>query len=257
MVAVEIVYLCFFALLAGFVDSVVGGGGLVQIPALFVFVPGASVPAVLGTNKLAAIGGTAAASLTYARRVSIDWPAILPSAVVALLFSFLGARGVSAINSDVLRPLVLVLLVGVTVYTFVRKDFGARELAGIGGTRQAMYAVLIGAAAGFYDGFFGPGTGTFLLFLFVGVLRLSFLRASATTKVVNTATNLAALIYFVLTDQVLYELALPMAACNILGGVIGARVAVARGSGFVRVLFLVVASALILRFAYDILRSRL
>lgn len=242
-----------FAFLAGLVDAVVGGGGLVQIPALFGFVPTASVTAVLGTNKLSSIAGTAFATFRFARSVPIHWGSALPAALSAFVFSFLGARTVAAIPGEVLRPLVLVLLIFMAGFTLARKDFGAVHAPRHTGPRERAYALLLGGGIGFYDGFFGPGTGTFLVFLFVRFFGFSFLGASAASKVVNTATNGAALLYFGFTGNILYAIGLPMAACNIAGSMVGARLAIRRGSGFVRGLFLLVAGALILKFAHEVI----
>ncbi len=232
-------------------DSMVGGGGLIQLPALFILLPGAAVPTILGTNKLVSIAGTSVAAAQYARHVKIDWPTVGPAAGAAFVFSALGAHFVSGMRTQTLRPFILALLVAVAVYVFVRKDFGAIHAPRLSAIKQRWYGVGVGCALGFYDGFFGPGTGSFLIFTFVGVFGLSFLAASASSKVINAATNLAAVLLFGFTGHLLYALALPMAACNIAGSVLGTRLAVAKGSRFVRVLFLVVLTGIIARFAWD------
>ncbi|MBC7945518.1 MAG: TSUP family transporter [Burkholderiales bacterium] len=252
---VELLFLCGFAFLAGFIDAIVGGGGLIQIPALLVFLPDAAVASVLGTNKLASIAGTAAAIPQYAKRVEMEWRALLPAVVVAFAFSFLGARSVSLIDGAIVRPLILALLIAVAVYTFIRKDFGSLHAPRLSPTKQRWCGAAIGAALGFYDGFFGPGTGSFLIVAFVGVFGFDFLTAAASSKVVNTATNLSALLYFASTNHILYRVALPMAACNVLGSIVGARLAILKGSQFVRTLFLVVVTAFIIRLAYDVLKG--
>ena len=243
--------LCGFAFLAGFMDSMVGGGGLIQLPALFILLPGIAAPTVLGTNKLVSIFGTSVAATQYARHVQIDWPVVLPSALAAFVFSGLGARAVSGLPTSQLRPFILVLLVAVAVYVFFKKDFGSLHAPKLDPARQRWYGVGMGCALGFYDGFFGPGTGSFLIFTFVGLFGWSFLAASASSKVVNAATNLAAVLLFGLTGHLLYKIALPMAVCNVGGSLLGTRLAVAKGSRFVRVLFLVVLSGIIVRFAWD------
>lgn len=247
----ELIALCTFAFLAGLIDSIVGGGGLIQIPALFIFMPGTAVATILGTNKLVSITGTSAAVVSYAGKIKINWLTLLPSAAVAFVFSFLGAKTVSLLSSDMLRPVILLLLIVVAAYTFIKKDFGSQDIPKIKETRQKVYAIGIGASMGFYDGFFGAGTGSFLIFLFVEILGFNFLRASAVAKIINTSTNLAALIYFALNENILYHIALPMAVCNITGSIVGAKLAIAKGSAFVRILFLVVVSAIIIKFAYD------
>lgn len=247
--------LCGFAFLAGFVDAVVGGGGLVQIPALFVLMPQLSPALLFGTNKFAAVWGTLSAAVQYARRVPPIWHTVLPAAGTALLFSFLGAHTVSVINPALLRPLILALLLAVLGYTLWQKDFGALHAPRLSRTQQLWIGLATGALIGFYDGFFGPGTGSFLIFAFIGLFGFSFLAASASAKVVNVVTNFAALAYFISQGDVLYATALPMAVCNVAGSLVGSRLALRHGSGFVRVLFIVVVGALIARFAYDIFKQ--
>jgi uncharacterized protein len=247
----NIAFLCFFAFLAGFIDSIVGGGGLIQTPAMLVLLPTVPIPTLLGTGKVAAIAGTSAAFLRYARNIQINWSSILPAAIVAFVFSFLGARVVSHIPTDALRPVILLLLIGVAAYTFMKKNLGTLHAPKLSPAREKALAVCLGAAIGFYDGFFGPGTGSFLIFAFIGLFGFSFLAASASAKLVNVATNLSALLYFAYTGQILYHIGIPMAICNIAGSQLGSRLALAKGSGFVRVFFLVIVSAIILKFAYD------
>jgi uncharacterized protein len=252
----ELLSLCGFAFLAGLVDSVVGGGGLIQLPALFLFLPpqlAASVPAVLGTNKLSSICGTGMAALEYARRVKIHWASILPAGITAFVFSFLGARTVTAVQGDVLRPLVLVLLVAVAIHTYRRKDLGGIHAPQFTAGRERLAGIVLGSGIGFYDGFFGPGTGSFLIFIFVGIFGFDFLTSSASAKVINVATNLSAVIYFGATGHIFYEYALPMGACNMLGSVVGTRLAILKGNRFVRVFFLVVVSVMIVRFGWEVL----
>ncbi|MGV3539539.1 MAG: sulfite exporter TauE/SafE family protein [Rufibacter sp.] len=247
----EVLYLCLFAFLAGLIDSVVGGGGLIQLPALFVFLPGVPVPTVFGTGKLSSIAGTTFSMWRYARNVEINWRALLPAAITAFVFSFLGARALSHFDTALLRPLILALLISVAVYTFFRKDFGAIHAPKLPKSKEIWYGVGVGLVIGFYDGFFGPGTGSFLMFIFVGVFGFNFLAASASAKVVNVATNLSALLYFGFKGYILYHIGIPMAISSILGSMVGTRIALAKGSGFVRKLFLVVVTGIIFKFAYD------
>jgi uncharacterized membrane protein YfcA len=247
MTATDILSLCAFAFTAGLIDSIVGGGGLIQIPALFIFLPDLPVATLLGTNKFSSVAGTAAAMGQYARRVSLDWRAILPAIVPAVLFSLLGARAVSLMDAGVLRPLVPVLLVAVAIYTFIKKDLGTSHRPRLSGGAQLWLSAVVGAVLGFYDGFFGPGMGSFLVFAFVGLFGFNFVVASASAKVINTATNLTAMLFFAATGHIFYAAAIPMSLCNILGSVVGARLAIARGSRFVRALFLVVVLAVVAR----------
>ena len=239
------------AFAAGFIDAVVGGGGLIQIPALFTALPKELPATIFGTNKFASIFGTGNAAWRYARRVRMPWRTTLPAALSAFACAYLGALAVAWLPRDLLRPLILGLLVGAAVYTFWRKDFGSLHQPQHAGRREFAYALLVGGAIGFYDGFFGPGTGSFLIFLFIRFFGFDFLHASAAAKVVNVATNLAALSFFVPNGYLLPVLAAAMAVCNVLGSVLGTHLALRHGSGFVRQIFLLVVSALILKFAYD------
>ncbi|NJM28411.1 MAG: TSUP family transporter [Pseudanabaena sp. RU_4_16] len=250
----EIIFLCFFSSFAGFIDAVVGGGGLIQLPALFIFVPHVPLAAIFGTNKLASIAGTSTAAIQYTKHIQINWTATLPTAIAAFIFSFLGARVVSSINPELLRPAISILLIAVAIYTFVKKDFGSLHAPKLAAIAQKWIGISVGSAIGFYDGFFGPGTGSFLTFAFIGIFGFDFLNAAIAARVVNFATNLSAMLYFAFTDNILYQYALPMAACNMIGAFLGAKLAVSKGSQFVRGLFLVVVSALIIKFAYDTLQ---
>jgi len=247
-----------FAFLAGFIDAMVGGGGLIQLPAMLVLLPGVPVPTVLGTGKLSSIAGTAAALRRYLSgptAVPLRWRSVGLMAVTAGAFALLGARAVSGLNKELVKPLVLGLLVLMAVYTLWRKDFGSLHAPRLQGRRELLAGLLLGSALGFYDGFFGPGMGSLLLFAFVGVFGYDFIAASASAKLVNVATNLAGLVYFISTDQVLYKVALPMAACNIAGSTLGARMALRRGTSFVRALFLVIVSAFILKLGWELAQT--
>ena len=249
-------YLCVCAFLAGFIDSVVGGGGLIQFPALLIFLPkehAGDIAAVCGTNKLSSICGTVIAVVQYACRVPINWHSILPAALTAFGFAYFGSMAVTLINPGVLKPVILVLLVVVAGYTFLRKDFGDLHAPAFTAHKERTWGILVGVVLGFYDGFFGPGMGSFLIFTFIGLFGFDFLSASASAKVINFTTNLASVILFASTGHILYYYALPMAACNVAGSVAGTKVAMLKGNRFVRVLFLVVVSVMILRLGCQML----
>lgn len=241
------------AFFAGLVDAVVGGGGLIQIPTLFAAFPAAMPATLFGTNKLASIVGTASAAVQYGRRVAIPWRVALPGALAALVGSWFGARAVAYLSPEILKPLVFVLLVLVAVYTFVRKDFGVGEDRGQQRPRAVAMVVAIGGVVGFYDGFFGPGTGSFLIFLLIKFLQMDFLRASVTAKILNVATNLAAIAFFAFNVDLLWRVAAVMASCNLAGAVVGSRLALRHGVTFVRKMFLVVVCILIAKMAHDLL----
>jgi uncharacterized membrane protein YfcA len=246
-----LITLALAAFCAGFIDAIVGGGGLIQIPALFTALPKELPASIFGTNKFASVFGTTNAAWRYARRVNMPWRTTLPAALAAFACSYLGAMAVTWLPREVLRPMILLLLVGAAAYTFWHKDFGTLHRPQHAGHRELVYALILGGAIGFYDGFFGPGTGSFLIFLFIRFFGFDFLHASAAAKVVNVATNLAALGFFVPNGYLLPVLAIAMAICNVLGSVAGTHLALRHGSGFVRRVFLVVVCALILKFAYD------
>jgi uncharacterized membrane protein YfcA len=237
--------------LAGFVDSMVGGGGLILVPALFAAFPNAHPATLFGVNKGASVWGTAAATVQYARRVDMRWHALLPAAVVCFAGSMAGAWLVTVVSPDFLRRVLPLVLLVVLVYTLARKDLGRHHQPRFGGRQEALAACTLGLTIGFYDGFFGPGTGSFLVFLFVRWLGYDFLNASASAKLLNTTSNLAALGLFAWKGHVWWHLALAMAVANVVGSLLGTRMALKHGAGFVRGVFIVVVSALILKTGWD------
>jgi uncharacterized membrane protein YfcA len=237
--------------MAGLIDAAVGGGGLVQLPGLFAILPNAVPATLFGTNKLASICGTTMSSWRYARSIDIAWRVVLPTALMAFVFSFAGASAVSLIPKQVMRPLVLALLILMLFYTLHKKEFGQLHRPAAFGKREMRAALLIGSGIGFYDGFFGPGTGSFLIFLFIRFFGFDFLRASGAAKFVNLATNLGALLLFIPKGSVLYQFALPMAAAQIAGSLVGARLAVRGGATLIRKLFIGIVLVLIAKLAWD------
>jgi uncharacterized membrane protein YfcA len=246
-------FLLLSAFLAGLVDSVVGGGGLIQIPALLIAFPGEPLALVFGTNKFAGVFGTIVAGIRFCRAQPIALKTVIPAAIAAFIFSFLGARSVSLLDPALLRPLVAVALVIVLIYTICRPSAGDIHAPKLSPEAQRIVAVCIGGVLGFYDGFFGPGAGSFILFAFVALLGFDFVRASASAKVLNVATNVAALAFFIPNGYVRYELAVFMAAANVLGSLVGVRLALRNGTRFVRVLFIVVVVALLAKQIHQLL----
>lgn len=247
----DIVIVTLASLLAGFVDAIVGGGGLILVPTLFAIYPTAAPATLLGTNKGASVWGSIFAGWQYSRRVEIRWRNLMPALILALMGSFFGAWLVTAISSEFLRKSLPVILVLILLYTLVKKELGHRHAPRFQGRVEMWAMCSVGLAIGFYDGFFGPGTGSFLVFIFVRWLGYDFLNASASAKVLNVATNSAALVLFAFKGHVWWHLALPMAIANVAGSLIGTRLAMKYGSGFVRVMFMVVVSALIFKTTYD------
>ncbi|PWD50724.1 hypothetical protein C8046_08775 [Serinibacter arcticus] len=241
-------------LAAGWVDAVVGGGGLIQLPALLL-TPGISPIQALATNKLASIMGTSVSSITFYRRVQPDLTTAAPAALAALAGACGGAALASLIPGSALRPIIVVVLVGVLVLVLARPQLGALTDLRWEGNKHRVVAAIVGLTIGLYDGLLGPGTGTFLVLALVGILGYAFLPASAIAKIVNFATNLGALIFFVPNGHVLWSLGLIVGTANLVGGYIGARMAISKGSGFVRVVLLVVVSVLIVRLGWEVVRT--
>lgn len=250
-----LVFLVLAAFTAGWVDAVVGGGGLIQLPALLIGFPGASPVQILATNKLGGICGTTTSSITYLRRVRPDLRTALPLAAWAFAGSACGALIASQIPKSAFNPIILIVLIAVGAYTLIKPSVGAISAVRFTGRKHLIVAGLIGFLIGVYDGALGPGTGSFLVFALVGLLGYGFLQASAKAKIANFATNLAALIVFIPQGAVMWQIGLVMGACNVAGGYLGARTAVTRGSGFVRVVFIVVVGAFILKIGYDTFRQ--
>lgn len=247
----EVLIVSAASLLAGFVDSIVGGGGLLLVPALFTTYPTAAPATLLGTNKSASVWGTAWATVQYSRRVQLRWAALAPAALLAFGGSFAAAWLVTLVDPGFLRRALPFVLAAVLAYTLVKKDLGRHHAPMLAPGHEAAAAAVIGLVVGVYDGFFGPGTGSFLVFLFVRLLGYDFLHASASAKFVNVATNIAALVLFAAKGHIWWHLALPMALANVVGSLLGTRLALKHGAGFVRVAFIVVVTALILKTGYD------
>ena len=247
----ELITVTAASLLAGFVDAIVGGGGLILVPALFSVYPGAAPATLFGTNKSAAILGTAWATAQFSRRVEMRWRALAPAAGAALVGSFLGAWTVTMVSAGGLRKALPFVLLAVLLYTLARKDLGRAHAPAFAGRAEAAVASAIGLAIGFYDGFFGPGTGSFFVFLFVRLLGYDFLHASASAKLLNTATNASAIALFAWKGHVWWHIAAVMAVANVLGSLLGTRLALKHGAGFVRGVFIVVVSLLILKTGWD------
>jgi uncharacterized membrane protein YfcA len=247
----ELVVVSLASLLAGLVDSIVGGGGLILLPALFATFPQAAPATLFGTNKSASIWGTAFATVQYSRKVVLPWRSLLPAAAAGLMGSLVGAWTVTQIDPALFRKALPLFLTVLLVYTLARKDLGRKHAPRYTGRLEALVASGVGLVVGFYDGFFGPGTGSFLVFAWVRLLGYDFLNASASAKLINVATNFAALMLFTWQGHVWWHLALAMGLANVVGSLIGTRLALKHGAGFVRHVFIFVVLALILKTTYD------
>ncbi len=240
------------ALAAGWVDAVVGGGGLIVLPALFLVSPTMAPQTALGTNKLAAIAGTSAAVATFARKVPIQWRVMLPAAALAAVASGFGAAAVSLIDRELFIPIVMAVLLAVAAVVTARPQLGITMATHPPTRRKTILVVAVAAGVvGFYDGILGPGTGTFLIIAFATVLGTEFVRSAAMAKVINCGSNFGALVFFAATGHVLWALGAAMAVCNIAGAVVGSRMALSRGAGFVRIVLLVVVVGMVIRLGWQ------
>ena len=253
-----VVLLVLAAFAAGWVDAVVGGGGLIQLPALLIGLPTDTPPAaILGTNKISSVWGTATSSVTYAVRVRPDWRTVVPLVLGSAAGSALGAQAARFLPREYFTPIVLAALVGVGIYTWRRPELGLVSRRKHDGRQHYLLTAAIGAGVGAYDGILGPGTGSFFVILLVGVLGYGFLDASAKAKIANLVTNLAAIVVFAAHGTILWQLGLMMGTANLVGGFLGARTAISRGNVFIRRVFLVVLAGLVVRLGYDVVRQLL
>ncbi len=239
------------AFFAGFIDAIVGGGGLVQVPALLAAYPAEAPALLLGTNKLGSICGTASAVLRYMRVVRIPWRVLLPACMAAFLAALAGAGLVSTVSPLLFRPLVPIMLSVVLIYVLWQKDLGARHAPVVFSRRRSCVALAAVSGIGLYDGFFGPGTGSFLMLLFIRLYGFDFLHASVGARTINVATNAGALVFFGIHRDIHWALGIALGACNAMGSVLGAHTAIKRGSKFVRIVFIGIVVALIAKTGAD------
>ena len=232
---------------AGFIDSIAGGGGLIQLPALLIGLPKSETAEVLGTNKLSAVFGTTTAAALYRKQIKPDPKVLIAMGVPAFVGSAGGAVLASKIPTSSMRPMVLVLLIIVAIYTWFKPDLGKFENLRHLPKRRVQIAAFAGVVIGFYDGIFGPGTGSFLMLILVASLGYAFITASAIAKVVNVATNVGAIMVFGINGAVIWQIGIILGVANISGAVIGARLAIKGGSTLVRKVFLIVTVALIVK----------
>ena len=251
---ITLLILAVLAFMAGFIDAIVGGGGLIQLPALLVTLPNASLPTLFGTNKIAALSGTSIAAFQYAKRIRFNVKLLLAISVASFIASYFGAKIVSIINPTTLKPIILIILIVIAIYTFLKKDLGKVVTKQLSLSRQMIFGAAIGLIIGFYDGFFGPGTGSFFVLAFVLVLGFEFVQASAYAKIVNCMTNISALIVFIRQGNYILGIAVLMAVFNITGSIIGSKMALKKGNSFIRIFFLIIVSMMILRYGYDVFK---
>ncbi|MFI1916407.1 TSUP family transporter [Nocardia sp. NPDC020380] len=237
---------------AGWVDAVVGGGGLITLPALFLVLPGLPPQTGLGTNKISAFCGTSAAAVTFARKVPMRWKVLIPGAVIAAVAAGCGSAAVALIDKKYFIPVVMVVLIGVAIFVTLRPSIGVTMATHPPTRRKTILVVALAAGLiGCYDGILGPGTGTFLIITFATLLGTEFVRAAAMAKVINCGSNFGSLVFLAGTGHVLWALGLSMAVLNVAGSVVGSRMALARGAGFVRAVLLIVVVAMVIRLGWQ------
>lgn len=247
-----ILLLCAAAFFAGFVDAVVGGGGLIQTPAALILLPSFPVASVIGSLKIPSFSGTFFAALQYGKKVQLQWKLLSVICTLAFFAAYAGSLLLTRVSNSFMKPLLLVVLLAVAVYTYSKKNFGIQNKELHAHQKQMVIAACISLVIGFYDGFIGPGAGSFLILAFVGLLRFDFLHASAHAKMVNLATNLGSIVLFFIKGKIIWSLAVPMAVSNAAGGALGARMAIVKGNRFIRAFFLAVVIGTLIRFAWDV-----
>ncbi|MES2004276.1 MAG: TSUP family transporter [Bacteroidota bacterium] len=252
MDTLTLILLCLFAFSAGFVDAIVGGGGLIQTPASLVLLPQLPVATVIGSLKIPAFTGTGFATIQYLKKVTVNWRLAALMCITAFFAAFMGSEVLTLVSNRYMKPVIFVILIIVAIYTYTKKNFGQHAHKTHSAKRELVYALLISSIIGFYDGFIGPGAGSFLVLAFISLLGFDFLHASANAKLINLSTNFGSIVLFLLKGTILWSIALPMAVCNGLGGMLGARLAIAKGNRFIRIFFLLVITATLLRFGYDV-----
>jgi uncharacterized membrane protein YfcA len=248
----EIILLCIAAFAAGFIDAIVGGGGLIQTPATLITLPQYPVATLLGTTKIPSFIGTSMAAWQYARRVQLRWKLLAMMCSIALIAAYAGSKTVSIVSNTFMKPIIFGVLIAVAIYTYSKKNFGNNTSQTKSPKNEWLIAASFALLIGFYDGFIGPGAGSFLVLFFISALGFDFLRASAHAKFVNLATNMGSIIFFSSNGHILYQYALPMAICNFTGSILGTRLAILKGNSFIRIFFLIVVIGTIIRFGYDI-----
>lgn len=247
-----IIFLCLASFVAGFVDAIVGGGGLIQTPIALVLLPNISIASVIGTLKIPGFSGTSMAAYQYLKTTKVNWRLFLIMAFVSFGFAYLGSSLLNIMQNDFMKPLLFLVLILLLLYTYFKKDFGQFQIEKLTHKQTYIYGIVICVFLGFYDGFIGPGTGSLLIMAFIAILGFDFLQANMYAKLVNLATNFGSITLFVLKGKIIWTIAIPMALCNVTGSWLGARLAISKGNGFIRIFFLIVVGIALLRFGFDV-----
>jgi uncharacterized membrane protein YfcA len=247
-----LVLLCVAAFTAGFIDAIVGGGGLIQTPMGLILLPNLPVSTVIGTLKVPAFSGTSFAAYQYLKKVDMNWKLLSIMMLLAFPSAFLGSTLLTYVSNDFMKPLLLVVLSFLVFYTYAKKNFGQHIEKNHPPRTQIFNAIGISFIVGLYDGFIGPGTGSFLVVAFIAIMGFDFLQASANAKMVNLSTNFGSICLFILKGKIIWAVAIPMAFSNALGGWLGAKLAINKGNSFIRIFFLIVVIGTLIRFGYDV-----
>jgi uncharacterized membrane protein YfcA len=255
MDTITLILLCVAAFSAGFVDAIVGGGGLIQTPAALVLLPDLPVSTVIGSIKIPSFSGTFFAARQYLKRVTLNWKLTFLMCLTAFIAAFAGSQLLTIVSNRYMKPVIFIVLILVAIYTYTKKDFGQQVHKKHSSKNILWLSLLISLVIGFYDGFIGPGAGSFLVLAFIAILGFDFLQASANAKIVNLSTNLGSIVLFLLKGSILWTVAIPMAISNAIGGMIGASLALKKGNQFIRIFFLVIVIATLIRFGYDVFSS--
>ena len=248
----EIIILCIGAFAAGFIDAIVGGGGLLQTPVTLVTLPQYPLATLLGTTKIPSFFGAAIAAVQYSLKVTLNWRLLAMMCSIALAAAYAGSKTVAVVSNTFMKPVLFCVLIIVAVYTYSKKDFGLSVKTSLSKNKETIYVLLFALLIGFYDGFIGPGAGSFMVLFFISVLGFDFLKASAHSKLLNVSTNIGSIVYFSGSGHILYQYAIPMALFNFSGSLFGSRLAILKGNKFIRIFFLIVVAGTIIRFGYDI-----
>ncbi|MFK7001093.1 sulfite exporter TauE/SafE family protein [Flavobacterium oreochromis] len=247
-----IILLCFASFIAGLIDAIAGGGGLIQTPIALILLPNSPIANLIGSLKVPAITGTSIAAVHYLKNVKMHWKPLLIMGLFSCVSAFFGSYLLTLVSNDFIKPLLLFILIILAIYTFLKKDFGNHKPKDISKSYFLILGSIISSLIGFYDGFIGPGTGSFLIVSFIVILGLDFLHASAHAKLINIASNMGSLCLFISKGKIIWIIAIPMAICNGIGGWIGAKLAIQKGNQLIRIFFLTVVIGTLIRLSYDI-----
>lgn len=246
--------ICPLIFLAGFIDSIAGGGGLISLPSyLFIGLPS---HAALGTNKFSSSIGTLIATLRYAKNKQVHYKSAFAAAAAALVGSYCGALLAMAFDEKFLRVLLVIMLPVIAIFVLIRRNFGGEnKISELSDKKTIILSAVIGLVLGAYDGFFGPGTGTFLILAFTGIIGLDLATASGNTKIVNLSSNIAALVAFITGGSVAFAVGIPAAVCGMLGNWLGSGLAIKNGAKVIRPVFIGVIALLFGKVLWDLLKG--